>query len=709
MKMIYRLLAVLLFGSGLAAAQVPGFFSSINANTGTVPVFNSVVYSSGYSTIETAAAACSANPCQIMLVSSLAQSTSGTYTLPGGVVIEGKGGGSINLASGQVLNFGNSPSFNGPSVQFFTGAGSVSGLINGVRPEWWGAIGWATKSLAESGSDATAALQAAINAIASGGQVILSCRYYRVTAPINFTTSTSGMHGTCQGYGNPAGATASTIVNTTAGANTISISGSNWNQFADFALARSVLPTGTASGMIIHNTNGVRLNSIVSMDSVYDFHLIASNTTVMNNCGSGWGFEDVTGYPSGNIIGLYLDSSAGVASESDFIQNFAVANNAGVTPTTIGLDISGSAINDVNSENLATAGTSFGVYISYTAGGSGGSDSAADIHIDRPTLDNCLVTCVSINNVEGTVSFPSVTVNNGYFDTNNGGTLVDIETSVNVSINGNMGFAPGGSGAKGILVNNSESISVQNNTLLDMNNGAYFISNNNGTNCVISGNTLTQNIGTSISVGISLTGTTSGCVLDNNSFVADTSSNGPIGISLASGAQNNQIGFNTFNTIGTSYSGLTTQKTTVPNSFGAATLTDGTCSMHAGTLTGCATAGATPRTCNANGCYKIDADGTVRMWGIATGPTSGSGVGSITGSFSLPFTCPTVAPTMTIAVGTNPAGSGSGNDNDTPPSIGYTAISTSGASYFAARVVQASAGGGNFAVAWNIDWTATCY
>lgn len=154
---------------------------------------------------------------------------------------------------------------------------------------------------------------------------------------------------------------------------------------------------------------------------------------------------------------------------------------------------------------------------------------------------------------------------------------------------------------------------------------------------------------------------------------------------------------------------VTMPSLTVSGTSRGGTITDGTCSISGGTLTGCATAGATSRTCNANGCYKIDADGTVRMWGIATGPTSGSGVGSITGSFSLPFTCPTVAPTMTIAVGTNPAGSGSGNDNDTPPSIGYTAISTSGASYFAARVVQASAGGGNFAVAWNIDWTATCY
>lgn len=712
MKMIYRLLAVLLFGSGLAAAQVPGFFSSINANSGTVPVFNSVVYSSGYSTIETAAAACSATPCQILLVSSLAQSTSGTYTMPSNVAIEGKAGGSINLASGQVLNFGNSPDFNGPSVQFFMGAGSVNGLINGVRPEWWGAIGWATKSLAESGSDATAALQAAINAIASGGQVILSCRYYRVTAPINFTTSTSGMHGTCQGYGNPAGTTASTIVNTTAGANTISISGSNWNQFSDFALARSVLPTGTASGMIVNNTNGVRLNSIVSMDSIYDFHLISSNSTVILNSGSGWGFEDVTGYPAETIVGLYLDSATGAGNFSDFVQNFSVANNAGATPTSVGLDISGEHVNDVNSENLATSGTSYGVYINYLLGGA--LDSAADIHIDRPTLDNCLVTCVYINNIAGTISLPSVTVNNGYFDTNVGGTLVDIESSVGIVISDNMGFAPQGGGAKGIEVNGSENVSIQNNHLLDFLTGAYYIQVTNQLNCVISGNIFEQSIASPVTKSISLLGTTSGCIVDNNSLIADSTSDGLVGINVSSGAQNNQIGFNTFLNYATNYAGLTTQKTTVPNSFGAgaaitavtsvtaATITDGTCSIHAGTLTGCTTAGATPRTCNSNGCYTISADGTYRAWGTVT-ITPGGSTPIATGSIVFPVTFP-ATPIVTITtVGLpNPT-----QDTDQPVGAQLLSTTTTGASAYFAKFIYAGAGGSNINQNFQCNWTAT--
>ena len=52
------------------------------------------------------------------------------------------------------------------------------------------------------------------------------------------------------------------------------------------------------------------------------------------------------------------------------------------------------------------------------------------------------------------------------------------------------------------------------------------------------------------------------------------------------------------------------------------------------------TGSATPRTCNANGCYRIEGDGTIEQWGVATG-CGGSSACNVSVTFPTPFTVST--------------------------------------------------------------------
>lgn len=139
---------------------------------------------------------------------------------------------------------------------------------------------------------------------------------------------------------------------------------------------------------------------------------------------------------------------------------------------------------------------------------------------------------------------------------------------------------------------------------------------------------------------------------------------------------------------------------TVSGTAQAGTLSDGTCSINGGHLSsGCHFATATPRTCNANGCYKIDSDGTITESGEVFAPTGG---GAVSGTITFPFTFTSV-PIITLTA----VGNTGGGDTDTPPSVGANSKSTSGISYYMARVIQAGAGGGTFANSTPLDWTAT--
>lgn len=116
---------------------------------------------------------------------------------------------------------------------------------------------------------------------------------------------------------------------------------------------------------------------------------------------------------------------------------------------------------------------------------------------------------------------------------------------------------------------------------------------------------------------------------------------------------------------------VTMPSLTVSGTSRGGTVTDGTCSMSGGTLTGCSSAGATPRTCNANGCYKIDADGTITQWGVTGAGCGGSAACNSTWTFPIAFTT-----TSNLSVTVSAGGGGANNfiagTNGSPTTTGFT-------------------------------------
>lgn len=117
----------------------------------------------------------------------------------------------------------------------------------------------------------------------------------------------------------------------------------------------------------------------------------------------------------------------------------------------------------------------------------------------------------------------------------------------------------------------------------------------------------------------------------------------------------------------------------------------------------CATV-TTLRTCNANGCYRIEGDGTIQEWGTVSVPPSGTGTNTSTITFPTAFTT-----TSNLSVTISTVGiAGSGDPND-PPGAQLSNVSTTTAGVFMARFIQASEGGGHFDNTITLNWSAIGY
>lgn len=105
--------------------------------------------------------------------------------------------------------------------------------------------------------------------------------------------------------------------------------------------------------------------------------------------------------------------------------------------------------------------------------------------------------------------------------------------------------------------------------------------------------------------------------------------------------------------------------------------------------------------CVSTGCYRIATDGVTEEWGTVSVPPSGTGTNNATISFPHTFTS-----TSNLAVTFSTVGiAGSGDPND-PPGAQLSSLSTSSASVFMARFIQASEGGGTFNNTITLTWHA---
>lgn len=99
---------------------------------------------------------------------------------------------------------------------------------------------------------------------------------------------------------------------------------------------------------------------------------------------------------------------------------------------------------------------------------------------------------------------------------------------------------------------------------------------------------------------------------------------------------------------------------------------------------GASCSAGTPRTCNANGCYRIEADGTIEAWGKTTGASGGT-AGTVTGTFPFSFTTTTDLQVVISETG-EPAGDGNPHPASCHISSGPTTTGFSAAIALATQV-----------------------
>lgn len=156
-------------------------------------------------------------------------------------------------------------------------------------------------------------------------------------------------------------------------------------------------------------------------------------------------------------------------------------------------------------------------------------------------------------------------------------------------------------------------------------------------------------------------------------------------------------------TTGTCPSSLTTTGTTgaatltgavlnIPVYQGALTLTtsgSGAATLVANTLN-IPTPTAVTRTCNSNGCYRVEGDGTIESWGRSSVATGGDTAESLTITFPTTYTSTT---NLEVTVGTFTSATGDGFPHPADCHITRSTLSTTGATAIIAIPVQVSGSG----------------
>jgi hypothetical protein len=395
-----------------------------------------------------------------------------------------------------------------------SGSGIPASQLALVTAESFGAVGdWNGTT----GTDNTTALQNAINSLQTGGicgQVLLQAKLYKITGTLNITSSCVGIRGTAQGgaffVNNPSG-----LITTSASADILDLNGTNpagvleYNTIQNVVLMRSVAPTGTATGLSLNFVAGAVVENVQVMDSargMYLHYVPSRGSGRIENCTVSWGYGNVTGY-TGTMSGYYLDSSDGNAMFSFRGRHLLAASGLARGSGTHGMDVIGSAIQDVMVDQLETAVVDVGINVSHTGST---AFTGADLHFNNSILDNS-TTGVLVSNVTAAVT-GRIEFNGGYIVSPSGtGPAVDLESSSGIDVT-NIEFGPEGTAANWILLNGTTASSVTNNSLQGVTTKAITLIGSSGNSIV--GNQIT---GSSASSLINLTSTSL-----NNALSANT-------------------------------------------------------------------------------------------------------------------------------------------------------------------------------------------
>ncbi len=449
-------------------------------------------YTNAGSSLSSAVSAAGSAPTVLQISQGITVSSS--LTVPSNVTLWFQSGGELLPASGVTITFaGGGGQIQAPvNQQIFGGGGLVSGLTGDVPVEWFGGVG--NCSLSGSGADNTAPLNAAVAALTSG-HVKLGAAYYCLAGTLRIAKSNVGVGGVSGGYSYPGTSPVSLLLETSVTADAIDLAGTStnylvWNDFHDFSIQRTVLPSGTSAGFSCSFAGGTTMNHVQSQDSIRDFYFHACPSDGIGSIGNtnaGWGHANVSGYTSAQTLyGFYLDSADGSAENSLVFRNIGVGNGAGSSPTTHGMYIYGSAINDVDVDFLNDAGTSYGVWVQFTGTNAFGTN-AYDLHFRNATLDSFTKSAVVLTNLYanqlGDISFEDGWIYSLASGTSYG---IDIENSSGVAVSG---MQIGGTGlAAGLFANSSSLLSATGNLFQNLGSTGDFIRFANTTNSALTAN-----------------------------------------------------------------------------------------------------------------------------------------------------------------------------------------------------------------------------
>lgn len=550
--------AVTAYAINLPGTQPTGntFMACTGANSAVCNWQGQLFYSQAGDTISSIESECSSF-CTYVVTSPQTFTLAANHNLSSNVQVIFQAGGQWTVNGAFTLTIpGN---VNGTLNQHFAGTSIVKfGASQAMVPvEWFGAIGdWNGTT----GTDNTTAIQNALNSLTSG-QVLLQALGYKVTSALSITTSVVGIAGTVAESLSTFGAT-SRLVTTSASADVVDVAGTSLapsgllfgNKFNDFGIERSQIPTGTAAGLSASFVANGTIKNITSSDSIRGFYLHsfpAGETGVIENTRALWGFNGVT-ETTGNLYGYYLDSADGNAQDSLRLLNGGVSSNFSTGPTTYGMILTGTAINDVFTYQFETAGVNYGQYVVYT--GSGSTFATSDIHFVHSVHDDCLTSCFFISNVTAATG-AGVNIDGGRIQSKaTTGRLVDIENSAGVSVIGAqlsvVQTAPNIQPSAGIYANGSSSLVIANNTFTNFRTNSILF--NDTINSTISGNSLSSISAASATSVVSLTGTSIYNALVSNSISGFATT----GVTLGSSTGNNTVSDNSIDAtnISTTYS-----------------------------------------------------------------------------------------------------------------------------------------------------------
>lgn len=460
-------------GSSLPTATQPGQIISSTAAGTTYAVQGQVFYSQASDTIASIESECS-SLCTYVVTIPQTFTLGSTHSLSSNVQLSFQAGGQWTVNGAFTLTIpGN---ISGTFNRHFAGTSTIAGLSGKVPVEWFGAVGdWNGST----GTDNTTAIQSCLNSLSSG-QCSMQALSYLITTTLTITKSSVGLAGA--GSANIATATTqkpSLLVINSASADAIDVGTFHstyiqLNRFSNFGIQRTVLPTGTASGMAFNDVGLYAIEGVSAFENVRGFYFLGGYNGEIKNSEAAIGNVSTYTTPA---YGFYVDSDA-TSAQSSIHLTADIAVDLVASGQFVGMELHGTQINDVDVDFMNITGDNYGLRIDYT--GACPALGAYDIIFNTLTIDSGLTDSVFISNTCAAGDRVGILFNGGFLggfgSIGVGG--IDIESSSGITFSGTQITAP-------VLVHNSN---VVNFTGVQFYTGAS-LTYSSSNNSVIVGNT----------------------------------------------------------------------------------------------------------------------------------------------------------------------------------------------------------------------------